>query len=104
MVNGLMNFLPYLAGPIRRRAVTSLNLSFSISVSPSYQLSEFRLAHQLHSYLTRQCDQLQLSLAKTTKYRITCNGAHAYNSLPSNIRAVKDFNKFKSLAKQYFKS
>ena len=38
MVNGLMNFLPYLAGPICRRAVTSLNLSFSISVSHSYQL------------------------------------------------------------------
>ena len=36
--NGLMNFLPYLAGPICRRAVTSLNLSFSISVSHSYQL------------------------------------------------------------------
>ena len=108
VVNGLVNFLPYLAGPICRRAVTSLNLSFSISVSPSYQLSEFRLAHQLHSHLTRQCDQLQLSLAKTTEYqgsfRITCNGARAYNSLPSNIRAVKDFNKFKSLAKRYFKS
>ena len=43
VVNGLMNFLPYLSGPICRRAVTSLNLSFSISGSPSYQLSEFRL-------------------------------------------------------------
>ena len=107
-VNGQMNFLPYLADPICKHAVTSLNLSFSINVSPSYLLSEFRLAHQLHSHLTRQCDQLQLPLAKTTKYqgifRITCNGTHAYNSLPSNIRAIKDFNKFKSLAKWYFKS
>ena len=93
-VNGQMNFLPYLADPICKHAVTSLNLSFSISVSPSYMLSEFRLAHQLHYHLTRQCDQLQLPLAKTTKYqgifRITCNGTYAYNSLSSNIRAIKD--------------
>ena len=37
-------------------------------------------------------------------FRITCNGTHAYNSLPSDIRAIKDFNKFKSLVKRYFKS
>ena len=42
----------------------------------------------------------------TTKYQdsFQINGAGAYNSLPSNIRAVKYFNKFKSLTKRYFKS
>ena len=71
-----------------------------------YLLSEFWHAHQLHSHFTRQCDQLRLPLAKTTKYQgsLRINGASTYNSLPSNITAVKDFNKYKSLAKRFFKS
>ena len=30
---------------------------------------EYFCTHQLHSYFTRQCDQLQLPLAKTTMYQ-----------------------------------
>ena len=61
------NFLPYLAGPICKRAITSLNLSLSISVSvelaSSYLLSEFRHDHQLHSHFTRQCNQLYMAVS-----------------------------------------
>ena len=54
-------------------------------IAPSYLLSEIWHAHQLHSHFTRQCDQLRLSLAKTTKYQgsLRINGASTYNSLPS---------------------
>ena len=44
--------------------------------------------------------------AKTTKYQgsFQINSARAYNSSPpANVRTVKDFNEFKSLAKPYFK-
>ena len=37
-------------------------------IAPSYLLSEFRHAHQLHSHYTRRCVHLGLPLAKTTKY------------------------------------
>ena len=72
-----MNFPPYFAGPI-----------------------------QLHSHFTRKYDQLRLPPAKTTKYQgsFRINGGRDYNSLPSNIRAVKDFKKLKSIAKRYFKT
>ena len=74
-------------------------------LAPSYLLSEFRHAHQIHSHFTRQRDQLRLPMAKTTKYQgsFRINGARAYNFLPSNIRSATDFNTFKSLGKQHFK-
>ena len=74
-------------------------------ITPSYLLSEVRYAHQIHSHFTKQRDQLRLPLANTTKYQgsFRINGARAYNSLPSNIRSVTDFNTFKSLAKRHFK-
>ena len=59
-----------------------------------YLLSEFRHAHQIHSYftinVTRQRDQLWLPLAKTTKYQgsFRINGARAYNSLPSKTSNI----------------
>ena len=38
-------------------------------VAPSYLLSEFRHAHQIHSHFTIQRDRLRLPLAKTTIYQ-----------------------------------
>ncbi len=38
-------------------------------MSPDYLLTEFKYAHQVHTYNTRHRDLLRLPLAKTTKYQ-----------------------------------
>jgi hypothetical protein len=38
-------------------------------MSPDYLLTEFKYAHQVHTYNTRHRDLLRLPLAKTIKYQ-----------------------------------
>ena len=68
------------------------------SMAPSYLLSEFKHAHEIHSYNTRHHDLLRLSLAKTSKYQgsFRINGARVYNALPRNIRQIREINEFKT--------
>ena len=59
-------------------------------LEPIYLLGEFKHAHQIHAYHTRQRDLLRPPLVRTIKYHgsFRINDAHAYNSLPSEIRLV----------------
>ena len=49
----------------------------------AYLLTEFRHAHQIHTYDTRHRDLLRLTLAKTVKYQgsFRNNGARTFNAL-----------------------
>ena len=62
-------------------------------IAPSCVLSEFEYAHQLHSHFTRQCDQLRLRLAKTTKYqgsfRINGNRCACLQFPPLQLKPLK---------------
>ena len=74
-------------------------------MAPAYLLSEFKHAHQVHSYYTRYRDLLRLPLAKTAKYQdsFRYSGACAYNTLPPSIRSVQDLKEFKIKAKKHQK-
>jgi hypothetical protein len=75
-------------------------------MSPDYLLTEFKYAHQVHTYNTRHRDLLRLPLAKTTKYQgsFRYNGARTFNALPLNVRNINEFQAFKTRLKRYFKS
>ena len=75
------------------------------SMAPSYLLSEFKHAHEIHSYNTRQHDLLHPPLGKTSKYQgsFRINGAHVYNTLPRNIRQIREVNEFKTKLKRHLK-
>ena len=73
-------------------------------LSPAYLLTEFKHAHQFHTYNTRHRDLLRLPLAKATKGSFRYNGACTFNTLPLSIRNISEFQTFKIRAKRYFKS
>ena len=56
------------------------------AMAPAYLLTEFRHAHQIHTYNTRHRDLLRLPIAKTVKYQgsFRYNGARTFNALPLN--------------------
>ena len=76
-------------------------------MAPSYLLSEFKHAYQIHSYNIRGCDLLHLPLAKTAKYqgRVSqyVNGARACNALPQNIRQTEKLSEFNIKLKCHLK-
>ena len=74
-------------------------------LAPSYLLTEFRHAREIHQYNTRHRDLLRLLLAKTTKYQgsFRYNGASTFNSLPASVRSLRELTEFKRLAKRHFK-
>ena len=75
------------------------------NLAPAYLLSEFKYAHQIHTYNTRHCDLLRLPLAKTAKYQgsFRFNGARAFNALPLKIRNATDLKEFKIWTKHHLK-
>ena len=75
------------------------------NLAPAYLLTEFKYAHQIHTYNTRHCDLLRLSLAKTAKYQgsFRFNGARAFNALPLKIRNATDLKEFKIWTKHHLK-
>ena len=75
-------------------------------MSPDYLLTEFKYAHQVHTYNTRHRDLLRLPLAKTTKYQgsFRYNSARTFNALPPNIQNINEFQAFKTRLKRYFKT
>ena len=66
-------------------------------LSPAYLLTEFKHAHQFHTYNTRHRDLLRLPLAKTTKYQgsFRYNETRTFNTLPLSIRNISEFQTFK---------
>ena len=81
-----------------------------LGLAPSFLLTEFRHAHEIHQHNThfnRHCDLLHLPLAKTTKYQgsFWYNGASTFNSLPASVRSwsLRELTEFKHLAKCHFK-
>ena len=83
------------AGPAYKRAGNILKVCLVYKcrhdMTPSYLLSEFRHAHQIHSYNTRRRDLLRLPLAKTAKYQgsFRINGTRAYKCIASKHQANK---------------
>ena len=75
------------------------------NLAPAYLLTEFKYAHQIHTYNTRHCDLLRLPLAKTAKYQgsFRFNGARAFNALPLKIRNAIDLKEFKIWTKHHLK-
>ena len=75
------------------------------NLAPAYLLTEFKYAHQIHSYNTRHRDLLRLRLGKTAKYQgsFRLNGARAFNALPPKIGNAIDLEEFKILAKHHLK-
>ena len=75
------------------------------SMAPSYLLSEFKHAHEIHSYNTRHHDPLRPPLAKTSKYQgnFRINGAREYNAFPRSIRQIREVNEFKTELKSHLK-
>ena len=75
------------------------------NLAPAYLLTEFKYAHQIHSYNTRHHELLRLLLVKTAKYQgsFRLNGARAFNALPPKIRNAVDLKEFKILAKHHLK-
>ena len=75
------------------------------TLAPSYLLTEFRHACEIHQYNTRHCDLLRLPVAKTTKCQgsFRYNGTSTFNSLPASVRSLRELAEFKRLAKRYFK-
>ena len=75
------------------------------SMAPSYLISEFKHAHEIHSYNTRHHDLLRPPLAKTSKYQgsFRINVARAYNDLPRSMRQIREINEFKTKLKRHLK-
>ena len=75
------------------------------NLAPAYLLTEFKYAHQIHTYNTRHCDLLRFPLAKTAKYQgsFRFNGARAFNALPLKIRNAIDLKEFKIWTKHHLK-
>ena len=75
------------------------------AMAPAYLLTEFRHAHQIHTYNTRHRDLLRLPLAKTVKYQgsFRYNGARTFNALPLNVRLSQELGEFKTKTKRHFK-
>ena len=76
------------------------------NMAPSYLLSNFKQASQIHTYNTRGCDLLRPPRAKTKKYQgsFVINGTCAFNALPHEIRSVEGLSVFKRKCKECFKN
>ena len=74
-------------------------------MAPSYLLSEFKHAHEIHRYNTRGRDLLRLPLARTSKYQgsFRINGARAFNALPRSLRNIERLKEFKTKLKRHLK-
>lgn len=65
----------------------------------------FKLNNQVHSYSTRRQNNIHVSYRRTTQagksvYHTTVD---LFNNLPSSLKNIKNFDKFKAEAKKYFK-
>ena len=69
-------------------------------------LSEFKHAHQIHSYNTRGCDLLRPPFARTSKYQgsFRISGVRAYNALRWRLRQLDNFKEFKLKLKSDLKN
>ena len=74
-------------------------------MAPSYLLSEFKHAYEIHRFNTRGRDLLRLPLARTAKYQgsFRINGARAFNAQPRKLRHIEKLNEFKTKLKVHLK-
>jgi len=72
-------------------------------LAPPYLLNECSCSREYHSYNTRHRDLLRLPLARTSKYQgsFRYSGAKTWNTLPSDVRNVRDMSLFKSGLKKH---
>ena len=101
----------YLAKPNRRAAciiegcaVKSILVYKCINgLAPSYLLSVFWHAHQIHSYFTRQISCACIWLKPPNTIAVLGSMMHVPIIPSALIKDLPDFNKLKSLAKEHFK-
>ena len=78
-------------------------------LAPPYLLNEFSRSREYHSYTrsynTRHRDLFRLPQARTSKYQgsFRYSGAKTWNTLPSDLRNVRDMSLFKSGLKKHLR-
>ena len=75
-------------------------------LAPVYLLSEFKHAHQIHSYNTRGRNLLCPPSAHSSKYQgsFRISDVRAYNALPWRLRQLYNFKEFKLKLKRHLKN